>query len=148
MNRKPLSVVAIDDSEIDVLVLKKVLSGVSEIGEVTIYQKPQEALEIISRNANEDGSGPDLILLDIMMPEMDGFEWLDELEDLIESDYKPVIFILSSTNLKRHHEDFQKQHISQELITKPLDLDQLKELIAKHFPEPDDKVEKKFRLKF
>lgn len=148
MNRKPLSVVAIDDSEIDALVLKKVLSGVSEIGEVTIYQKPQEALEIISRDANKDGSGPELILLDIMMPEMDGFEWLDELEDLIESDYKPVIFILSSTNLKRHHEDFQKQHISQELLTKPLDLDQLKDLIKKHFPEEEEEKQKKFRLKF
>ena len=90
---KALSVVIIDDSELDTLVVKKTLSDINEIGDVTIFRDPQEALEVIVRDFNTNVKSPDLIFLDIMMPELDGFEWLDELEDLVNENFKSLIFI-------------------------------------------------------
>ena len=60
---------------------------------------------------------PDLILLDIEMPEMDGFEALQRLKDNCEQSDIPVIFLTSMTDAEVEVRGFQMGVI--DFITKP-----------------------------
>ncbi len=69
------------------------------------------ALEAISREA------PDLILLDIMLPEMDGFEVCTRIKNNVETNHIPVILLTA----RKNPEDMArgKEVGAEEYITKP-----------------------------
>ncbi|MBN2143531.1 MAG: response regulator [Candidatus Aureabacteria bacterium] len=75
---------------------------------------------------------PNLLILDVMLPEMDGFEICRLIKELpFES--RPVIILLTalSSVLNKMESDWLSQTGAQALLTKPLDRNQLLSLIDK-----------------
>ena len=77
---------------------------------------------------------PDVILLDIVMPKMDGGELATQIEADCELQYTPIIFL---TALVTHVEAKSGLHIQgHPLVAKPISIPELIDAIEKHLPAP------------
>jgi len=74
-------------------------------GDFTIYEAKngKEALRVVRREK------PDLIILDLMMPELDGFGVLDELKSNAETESIPVIVSTAKELTKKEKERLKGQ---------------------------------------
>lgn len=86
----PPKILVVDDQPINVQLLKRKLER-EGMTVVTSYSG-REALDLVKTNR------PDLILLDVMMPEMDGIEVCQRLQADLETKAIPVIFITARTS--------------------------------------------------
>ncbi|QLC65842.1 response regulator [Flavobacterium sp. LPB0248] len=87
--------VIIEDNLIDQFVTKKLLKKGLDINPVYIANNGKEGMNWLLKNQNQN---PLIILLDIQMPIMDGFEFLKEFDQLPEDIKQNIeIFVLSST---------------------------------------------------
>jgi len=115
------TILIIDDTPVNISLLEAALSG-----EYTILSATQgcKALEIANRAA------PDLILLDIMMPEMNGYEVCERLKTNPQLRDVPVIFLslLDSTEVKV--KAFRSGGV--DYITKPFHLDEVRARVRTH----------------
>lgn len=87
----------VDDEEVNVAVLVELLKN-WDCFNVHSTTAPREAAQMYSQLQ------PDIILLDLMMPEMNGFEVMEQLKPLIpENDYMPILVLTADTtaNTKR-----------------------------------------------
>lgn len=120
----------VDDSKVDQMVthqLLKINTGISNIHEVN---NGLEALAWLKSNANR----PDqwlIIILDIKMPEMDGFAFLDAFE-LLDDRVKGItrIFMVSSTLDTSDIERARDHRLVEKLLTKPLPIRELMSLLT------------------
>jgi diguanylate cyclase (GGDEF)-like protein len=80
----------------------------------------EEALEVVDKNK------PDLVLLDVMMPQMDGFEVCEKLKSSHNSNDIPIIFLSAKTETEAHVKGFDAG--GADYITKPF---QRAELLAR-----------------
>lgn len=87
INPAEFKLLVVDDVQTNVLLLKALL-GKEGYG-ILVANNGQEALEVI-RNEN-----PDLILLDVMMPGMDGFEVAERLKSEEFRCEIPIIFLIA-----------------------------------------------------
>ncbi len=111
-----------DDSETILLLLRTRLE--MEGFEVATAADGQEVVDLVSRDS---GGGPDLLLLDAMMPRKSG---LDALRELRGADFDVPALIVSA-----HAEGGEGEAVDAALgisgyITKPVDFEQLFERIA------------------
>jgi CheY-like chemotaxis protein len=114
----------IDDNYIDNFVTSKLLSNSNFAQNIVVRQSPAEAIESL-----RDGTvKPDVIFLDLRMPVMNGFEFLQEFEKLSIDKDNIKIFMLSSSldpvDIKR---SFDNKYVTQ-FIHKPLTKKVLEEL--------------------
>jgi len=84
----------------------------------------QDALDVCDKNI------PDLILLDIMMPEMDGFEVCTILKGKAETLHIPIIFLTAATEIDKKTKGFDLGAV--DYITKPFDIREVKARIETH----------------
>jgi len=89
------NLMVIDDDEVDQLLYRRVVERSGIVTSLVAFTRPAEALEFL-RNAGSDI--PDLILLDIRMPGMDGFEFLDHLANEISELYSQLRVVMVSTS--------------------------------------------------
>jgi CheY-like chemotaxis protein len=88
-----------------------------------------DALEYIQDSQDDPESLPELIFLDINMPEMSGFDFLDEYKKFPEAIKKKCIIIMLSSSL--HPEDRERALESPyvyKFVSKPINADKLEEL--------------------
>lgn len=91
-------VMLIDDNDIDLKINEKVVGITKLFDDVIVCRSGQEALSYLKSNLTSPELLPDFILLDIQMPEMNGFEFLDQYKKLPGSFTEVcVIAMLSST---------------------------------------------------
>jgi CheY-like chemotaxis protein len=113
----------IDDNYIDNFVTRRILESGDFAEEVVVLQSATEAIESLRSGAVK----PDVIFLDIRMPLMGGFEFLQEYDKLmIEGKPTIKIFMLSSsldpTDLKKSSNNkYITQFIHKPLTQKALD---------------------------
>jgi CheY-like chemotaxis protein len=99
-----ISLVMIDDSQLDIMMVKNASKKLKETVDFSSFISPEEALEFIDRVSRGELHLDDLIiLLDINMPTISGFEVLDLIRKDLEMFSIPVIMFSTSSNL----EDFQ-----------------------------------------
>lgn len=110
----PPSILVVDDQPINVQLLKRKLER-EGLRVVTAYNG-LEALDQVNREK------PDLILLDVMMPDMDGLEVCQRLQANDATRGIPVIFITARTNKESKLEGLGVGAV--DYITKPIDLDE------------------------
>ncbi len=108
------SVLVVDDQPINVQLLKRKLER--EGIRITAAYTGLEALECVQKEK------PDLILLDVMMPDMDGIEVCQRLQANEETRGIPVIFITARTTKESKLEGLNVGAV--DYITKPIDLDE------------------------
>ncbi|CAN5427360.1 response regulator [soil metagenome] len=112
-------VMLIDDNSLDNFVNKKLLETNGFAEEVTTYQSAVEALDFLKKASGE--SLPDVIFLDIMMPEMDGFQFLDAMEFLPESTLRHCkVIMLSTSESFRDLNRANKNALVKKFLNKPL----------------------------
>ncbi len=94
----------IDDSEIDNFINYKIIEGCYFSENIHIHTSGKSALEFLNnllKTLNVSSSIlPEIIFLDINMPLMDGFQFMDELDRTIgTANYSPqIIFLTTSIN--------------------------------------------------
>jgi len=118
----------VDDSSIDLMINKRYLEKSGIASEIQSFLSPVSALETLLK----DEFIPDIILLDIRMNEMDGFEFLSHLEkvptDIIS---KINIYLVSSTLDSRDLNRAKASSLVLDIIPKPLNLDKLLSYLTK-----------------
>jgi len=104
-------ILIVDDQEANVLLLERMLRGAGYVS-VTSTMDPREVCALHRKNRY------DLILLDLLMPGLDGFQVMEDLKEIETGGYLPVIVITAQPDhklraLKAGAKDF---------VSKPLDL--------------------------
>jgi PAS domain S-box-containing protein len=128
-SEQKLTVLYIEDNETNVLLVQDVLSSFPE---VNILTAPQATIGLDMAYTHQ----PDLILMDINLPGMDGFEAFKRLQNMEETYDTPVIAL--SANAMKKDIDRAKEAGFKDYITKPIDISKLKEkideyILAKNF---------------
>jgi DNA-binding response OmpR family regulator len=116
----PVTVLVVDDDPGVLEVLQLALDA--EGYNVVVAHNGREAIEQAAR------SRPRLILVDLMMPIMDGWEFVREYRKNKRHERTPVI-ILSAL---RHVEEATRDLDVQAVLAKPFDLDELLDVVAAH----------------
>lgn len=113
------SVMLIDDNELDNFINKKLLENEHFAGAVTVHLSALNALEELK--TMPENKLPNLIFLDIMMPHMDGFAFLDEfgkLDEKIKSHCK-ILMLSTSESFKDLNKANQNKYVYK-FLNKPL----------------------------
>lgn len=110
-------VLCIDDDVITLTLNKILLSRTGFASEVLTARNGREALDCI---ASEEEGSIDLVLLDLNMPVMDGWEFLAEYELLNGPDYPANVVILSSSVNQADVDRARDCSLVLDFVTKPL----------------------------
>jgi len=108
-------VLVVDDQEANVQLLEKMLRGVG-YSSVASTMNPFEVCELHRRNRY------DLILLDLQMPGMDGFQVMKGLKEIELDGYLPVIVITAQPAHKQH----ALETGAKDFVSKPFDVLEVK----------------------
>lgn len=117
LEAKQAGIVVLDDEEGNLRVLQRLLT-IGGYQNVLVTSDPHRALEAFERGE------PDLLLLDLHMPELDGFAVMDRLRSVIaQDDFVPILVLtgdLSSESRRRALAGGAKDFVS-----KPFDRDEV-----------------------
>lgn len=120
-------ILLVDDNEIDIFLNKKLLKLSGIENEVFSFTSGMSALDYFKSDTADQIDIPKLMLVDIQMPQMNGFQLIDELCKIIPDDIKSIkIFFLSSTIHDIDEEKADENPFVQEILSKPLDANYLK----------------------
>jgi CheY-like chemotaxis protein len=120
----------IDDNDIDIVVNTQLLkiSGLSD--RVVSFQTCLDAVKYFAENTEELALEPNVILMDIQMPQIGGFECLTNFQSLNQKLLKTFrIFMLSSSIDKTIIRKAEENFLVEKILEKPLDIYQLKTLL-------------------
>ncbi|MCJ2181615.1 response regulator [Novosphingobium sp. 1949] len=101
---------------------------------VRIARNGLEALSELARSADSDGAPVDLVLMDIMMPEMDGLTCMREIRKDVQWQSLPIIALTAKAMERDHRECLDAG--ANDYLPKPLDVDKLLSLVRVWMPRP------------
>ena len=97
--RKGLIACIIDDDTIYQFTMKAILTKMACFKEIYIFNDGEEAIDYLSSHAQEPEKIPDMVLLDIDMPVLDGFQFMEQYEILLPKLKKTATIYMSSSSL-------------------------------------------------
>ena len=122
----------IDDSDIDLFIQRRFLEVYHFSKKLISYKSAEEALAWLS--AINGGTPPDIIFLDLNMPNVDGFGFLEGLKSLSKKihDNCRIVVLTSSNSQKDRDLAFNYKNVIQ-FVTKPLkesDIEELNKIVV------------------
>ncbi|MGI4750161.1 MAG: response regulator [Janthinobacterium lividum] len=115
----------IDDNYIDNMINRKIIENEFFANKVIVKESAEEALEELKNGQYQ----PDVIFLDVRMPQMNAFEFLREYEKLkLDSDSAPMIYILTSSLDPFDHRKVMESRYVTQFLYKPLTHKKLEEI--------------------
>ncbi len=124
----------IDDNPHDNFFHERVIKTVDAVSTIIVKETGLKALEYLKSNENAHPQPIDLIFLDINMPGMNGWEFLQQYALLDKELQKGVIIIMLTTsdNPDDRAKSKSKDFVS-DFITKPLTEEAMKKIITEYF---------------
>ncbi len=120
---KPGNILIVDDSGTNLFLLQRLLED--EGYSVVITEDPKKGLEHVDKHSNVS-----LILLDIMMPGIDGFEFMKQLSEKGKLADIPVVMVTARDDKESQRKASDMG--AKDYITKPLNLQKVISTIQKH----------------
>lgn len=123
-------VMIIDDSKIDRLLVELNIKRYDFAEEIISKESAKSALQYLTLAADCPEKLPELIFLDIRMPEIDGFGFLSEYEKLPDSIKKNCIVMMLSSSLDPEDLDrAEKNRFVKRFVNKPINGLKLQEIL-------------------
>lgn len=127
--RKKKNIILIDDDHTTNTLNKLIIEQSALVDDVIMFSDPEEALAYFS-SSNDDGQF--LIFLDINMPVMDGWEFIDEYAKLgVDSESKKIVMLTSSIDPSDMMKAEEMQPVA-DFKSKPLSVEMLTLLVQKY----------------
>lgn len=125
--------IIIDDSKEDCYLIKKRLQTINKSFDIKSFLSAQEAYDHINKTGINTPNYPikNIIILDIYMPVMDGFEFVEEFENLpklVQENY--LICALTSSINKSYIDKISNYQSVRFFLEKPIKTESLLSLIA------------------
>src|SRR5688572_25136529 len=122
--KKYRTVMLIDDNEIDNLINQKMIEAAVVAENIYTHTSAKSAIEFLKNVERLDVADkvlPDVIFLDIDMPLMDGFQFLDEFEKLGNGVRKKCRIVMLTSSINPQDFTRSKKYVSvRQYLNKPL----------------------------
>jgi len=117
------NILCVDDTEANLFVLESLFEAKSSEYNLTLVNSGTKALKTLLKEPI------DLILLDVMMPELNGFETAQLIQSNKKTQKIPIIFLTAKKDKETIHNAFK---LGVDYLSKPFDEDELLTRIASH----------------
>jgi CheY-like chemotaxis protein len=117
---KNMHILLVEDNEGDIVLTREALHGIENIRKISIVKDGREALNFLFKTGNyTEVESPDLVLLDINLPKIDGKEVLQKIKQHETLCSLPVIILTTSSSDKDIFDSYSNH--ANCFITKPVD---------------------------
>jgi CheY-like chemotaxis protein len=136
--KKVNCILLVDDNPSDNYFHKYIIERAGVCDHIESVFNGHDGLAYLTKAGDPNFAGsfpkPDIILLDINMPRMNGFEFIEAYDKLEERLKSRVIVVMLTISIKQEDRDkaLQKEHVK-EFINKPLSMESIRELVEKYF---------------
>lgn len=122
------NLLVIDDDEIIWVLIKDMLHELELVDQLQTFSDGQTALSYLSELP--DSEAPPIIVLDLNMPYLDGFEFLKIYENELWPRFThTVIYILTTSVREADRQQTLKYPFVKDFISKPMKIEQLKAML-------------------
>jgi len=133
--KKIETVLLIDDDEGTNFLNSRTIKNTGLVNNIVVARSGAEAIAFLKVTINEKHAQPELIFLDINMPMMNGWEFMEAYNELEKNQKGEIVIVMLSTSL---NPDDRKRAESIENIddfrNKPLTMNMFIELVQRFFP--------------
>jgi len=126
-------IVLVDDNETTSFLNNRLLSRLGVARQVSTFMRADEALTTLWGNSATPADVPDLLFVDLKMPGLSGFDFLERFTSLpAEVQGRTVVAVLTTS---MHSADTARvaQYPNVEYLTKPLTEEKMQKLLTKRF---------------
>lgn len=130
MNLNKAHILLVEDNEGDILLTTEAFEESNIDSKISVARNGQEALDFLYKTGNfVNVEKPDLILLDINMPILNGHEVLDRIKN--DNDLKTIPVIMLTTSSNQQDIDRAYKNHANSYIIKPIEIQDFLETIQK-----------------
>jgi CheY-like chemotaxis protein len=116
----------IDDDEIYTFLVKRTIQRTNLVDTIKVFENGLDAIDFLKKNADNHDTLPEIILLDLSMPVMDGWEFLEEYGLLsLKLSRKITIYIISSSISPYDIAKAKSMSYVTDFIIKPISIEKL-----------------------
>lgn len=134
MNTRFKNILLIDDDEINNTINQMIIKWADFAEETVACTSGTEALDYVKLNCMENGKCPQIVFLDINMPAMNGFQFLEELTKTNSQFIEKIPVVMLSSSKNDRDIEMASNYKIAGFINKPLTLEKLEE-IASYIPK-------------
>lgn len=120
----------VDDDQIYQLVMKRTMEQSGYVKSILQFYDGEEAIGYFKEQFESKDALPELLLLDINMPYMNGWQFLDEFIKIkFSHDYKLTIFVVTSSTTQEDRNKADEYSIVSGYHIKPITKDKFVEML-------------------
>lgn len=120
---QPIDILLVEDNEGDILLTTEALQDHKIVNKISVVRDGLEALNyLLKRDKFKNSSTPDLVLLDINLPKLNGQEVLKQIKSHNTIKHIPVVILSTSSSSTDISESIKNE--ADGYITKPVSIDE------------------------
>lgn len=127
------NILLVDDDRIFNFLSEKTITSLGLANEINFASNGKQALEILDRCKKGELQMPDIIFLDLDMPVMNGYEFLDEFAKIDFPNKNAITIVVLTSSADPRDIDRTKQLGIRYYYNKPLSRDEIKKLVGQEF---------------
>ena len=131
MPQAKLHILLVDDDRIYQFAARKTIEATGFADRILIYSNGQEAINYLKHNVKDNNLMPDVIFLDVNMPVMNGWEFLDAYSNIRPALSKPVIIYVVSSSVDEFDVSKSRQYDTVKgYIVKPVLREKFRQILS------------------
>jgi CheY-like chemotaxis protein len=129
MKKKKIWIV--DDDAIYQIIIDKLIKKSEMFSDKSSFKNGQEAINALYNSLNNEELLPDIILLDVNMPIMDGWEFMEEMKGINSKINKKITIYIVSSSIAPEDKTKSKTFEIFDYISKPISVEDIMSIAEK-----------------